>query len=192
MTLYNHKGTMRVGTKENPITLPEVEIKANRMQKVSKNCFDLVAHFEGCKLEAYLDPIGIPTIGLGATFYQSGAKVKMGDKITMQQAIDLFNWHVQKFTDTVLRKVKRPLKQQELDALVSFAFNSGTSYKTAGGTWKDYDIWNRAQRNIPASEMKPYWESLAITAGGKKLNGLVRRRKSEAHLYINGVVKFFS
>lgn len=44
---------------------------------------------------------------------------------------------------------------------------------------------------MPLSEIQPYWECLAVTAGGKVLNGLVRRRKSESWLYCNGELRYF-
>src|SRR5690606_39232184 len=145
---------------------------------VSDRCVDLVAHFEGCELKAYLDPVGIPTIGFGATFYPgSGRKVRMGDEITMRQAKEMLADLLVKFTGMVLSKVKRPLYQNELDALTSFCFNAGTSDKS-GGQWKDYNIWKHAQARTITKE---YWETLAVTSGGKRLAGLVRRRKAEAH-----------
>ncbi len=151
--------------------------------KISKNGIELIVHFEGEHLQAYLDPVGIPTIGVGATFYQDGRRVKMGDKITKQESRDLLAFHLEKFEKTVLEKVKRPLKQNEFDALVSFCFNAGTSYRSAAGQWRDYEIWKRADQKTPG--MKEYWENLAVTAKGKRLNGLVRRRKAEAALYLD-------
>lgn len=162
--------------------------KTAGVTSVSDQCIDLVAHFEGCELKAYLDPVGIPTIGFGATFYPgSGRKVRMGDEITMRQAKEMLADHLVKFTGMVLNKVKRPLYQHELDALVSFCFNAGTSYKS-GGQWKDYNIWKHAQARTITKE---YWETLAVTSGGKRLAGLVRRRKAEANLYFNDELYFF-
>jgi lysozyme len=150
----------------------------------------LIQHFESCRLQAYKDPIGIPTIGWGATVYEDGRKVKMGDVITQAKADALFAAHLVKFEKTVLSKVTRPLLQHEFDAAVSFCFNAGTSYKS-GGQWKDYDLWNKINKNIPPEEMEAYWRKLAITAGGHELSGLVRRRKAEAHLYATGVLVLF-
>ncbi|NET28662.1 glycoside hydrolase family protein [Okeania sp. SIO1I7] len=33
--------------------------------EISQNCLDLVKKWEGLFLDAYLDPVGIPTIGYG-------------------------------------------------------------------------------------------------------------------------------
>lgn len=158
---------------------------------VSKNCIELIKHYEGLELKAYPDTKGIWTIGFGATFYENGRKVTKGDTITQKRAETLLKSHLIRFEQIVLEKVKRPLKQQEFDAAVSFCYNAGTSYKTKGGTWKDYDLWKNITNQLPPDEMKKYWESLAITSGGAKLKGLIRRRKSEAHLYLTGELLFY-
>lgn len=181
-----------MSNENNPIELPEVTVMPAK--HVSEKGIELIAHFEGLELKAYPDPGtgGDPwTIGFGATFYENGTKVKKGDIITAERAKALLSYHLRKFELTVLNKIKRPLLQRELDAAVSFCFNAGTSYKL-GGQWKDFDIWNRIQNNTPAEQMRPYWESLAVTGGGKKLTGLVRRRKSEVHLYNTGELVFYS
>lgn len=157
---------------------------------ISQMGIDLISHFEGMRLEAYQDSVGIWTISIGCTFYEDGSKVKKGDKITQERAIQLFRNIIKKFEQMVLNKVKRPLSQHEFDAAVSFAYNAGTSYKSSGG-WKDFSLWSNIQNKMPLAEIKPYWESLATTGGGKVLNGLVRRRKAEAWLYCNGELKFF-
>jgi lysozyme len=54
--------------------------------KISKNCLDLIEKWESLKLDAYIDPVGIPTIGWGTIRYPNGQKVKMGDKISQAEA----------------------------------------------------------------------------------------------------------
>lgn len=39
---------------------------ANKNLKTGKNGISLIKSFEGLRLKAYLDPIGIPTIGYGS------------------------------------------------------------------------------------------------------------------------------
>lgn len=153
---------------------------------ISQQGIDLIADYEKCVLEAYLDSAGIWTIGYGSTRYENGFPVKEGDKITLERAKQLFAFHLSKFTGIVLNKIKRPLLQNELDALVSFCFNAGTSYKS-GSQWRDYQIWAKVNNRTITKE---YWKTLAITAGGKKLKGLIRRRKSEAKLYFDGILSF--
>lgn len=155
--------------------------KPKRM-KVSASCIKLISHYEGVRLDAYLDPVGIPTIGVGATYYPDGKKVRMGDKIIYQVAIDMLEQMIPTFESMVLKMVTRPLLQNEFDALVSFAYNAGTHYKS-GSVLKPYNVWQHVNNNLDKDAMLKYWQTLAITAGGKKLNGLVKRRKSESELY---------
>ena len=49
--------------------------------KTGKKGFSIIKKYEGCQLKAYLDPVGIPTIGYGHT---SG--VRLGQTITQAQA----------------------------------------------------------------------------------------------------------
>ena len=58
--------------------------------KISEEGKDLIKLFEGVRLKAYKCSAGVPTIGIGNTYYPNGDKVKMGDTITLEQAIDLF------------------------------------------------------------------------------------------------------
>lgn len=143
---------------------------------------DLIRSFEGCRLTAYQDSAGIWTIGIGATFYPGGDKVKKGDTITQQQADDMLRDMLPEFEKKVLARVKRPLKQNEFDAAVSFCYNAGTGYRDKNGKYHDFDLWQNI--NIQDKDIKTYWENLAVTAGGKKLNGLVRRRAAEVAMYI--------
>lgn len=155
--------------------------KPKRM-KVSAAGLKLIQHYEGLRLEAYQDSVGIWTIGYGNTFYEDGSKVKMGDRITRDRADELLKMIVPKFEAMVLKMVTRQLLQNEFDALVSFAYNAGTHYKS-GSVLKPYNIWQHVNNNLGKDAMLKYWQTLAITAGGKKLNGLVKRRKSESELY---------
>jgi len=52
----------------------------------SSKCYDLIKRFEGCYLEAYLDPVGIWTIGWGTIKYPNGNPVQPGDRITQEEA----------------------------------------------------------------------------------------------------------
>ena len=46
----------------------------------------IIRKFEGLKLQAYLCPANVWTIGYGSTFYENGSKVQPGDKITIERA----------------------------------------------------------------------------------------------------------
>jgi lysozyme len=131
----------------------------------------LIKKFEGCKLTAYTCPAGLVTIGYGNTFYKNGSKIKLGDKITQQQAEELLMDLLPQFEAIVNKNIKIDLTQYQFDALVSFAWNCGKSealFKLVNSKSKD---------------LKQWWETHYTTGGGKVLQGLVNRRKEEAELF---------
>jgi lysozyme len=144
---------------------------------VTNDALKLLHKYEGLVLDAYLCPAKVPTIGYGNTFYEDGSKVKMGDKITKERAIELFeNILENNFASQVKRLIKSRVTNNQFSALVSFAYNVGvgnlkrsTLLKLVNSNPNDPAIRNQFMR----------WNR----AGGKVLLGLTRRRESEANLY---------
>jgi lysozyme len=144
---------------------------------VTNDAIKLLHKYEGLVLDAYLCPAKIPTIGYGNTFYEDGSKVKMGDKITKERAVELFeNILENNFASQVKRLIKSRVTNNQFSALVSFAYNVGvgnlkrsTLLKLVNSNPNDPAIRNQFMR----------WNR----AGGKVLLGLTRRRESEADLY---------
>ena len=132
--------------------------------KTSQKGIDLIKSFEGCRLTAYKDAVGVWTIGYGHT-----GGVKSGQKITQAQAEDFLKADLAKFEKAV-DALNMVFNQNQFDALVSFAFNCG-----AGNLNKLCK--GRTKAEI-ASKMLLYNK-----AGGKVLAGLTRRRKAENELY---------
>ena len=130
----------------------------------------IIKDAEGLRLQAYLCPAGIPTIGFGHT----GPDVQMGQAITMQQAEALLDKDIADFEAAVSRLCPVTTDNQ-FSALVSFAFNVGEeALKTStlrrklnegdyGGAQVQFARWNKG--------------------GGRILSGLVKRRAREAELY---------
>lgn len=144
--------------------------------KLNKNGTELMHHFEGCKLDAYLCPAKIPTIGWGNTFYESGRKVKIGETISHERADKLFEWVAESFATQVKQLVKVQLNENQFSALVCFAYNLGvnnlrssTLLKKVNANPNDPEIFTEFLR----------WNK----ANGIVLNGLVKRRQAEADLY---------
>ena len=108
----------------------------------------------------------VPTIGFGTT-----EGVKMGDTITVPQALDRAMRDVNKFEDVFKKCVKVPLYQYEYDAYISLEYNIGQS-AFCGSTLvkklnaKDYDGACRAILD---------WDKFK----GKPLEGLTIRRQRE-------------
>lgn len=146
--------------------------------KTGQRGLDLIKSFEGWFSKPYLDPIGIPTIGYGFTYYlPSRKKVTILDKpITMPQGELMLKDILTNYENDVKRLVKKPLNQNQFDALVSFTYNLGATNVGKSTLLKKVNV-NPNDPTIKDEFMK--WDK----AGGKVFSGLVRRRKAEADLY---------
>ena len=131
---------------------------------------ELIRHFEGCRLDAYLCPAGVWTIGYGHT-----ADVKEGDSIDQEAAEAFLIEDLETFEQAVTRLVEVPLTQQQFDALVSWTFNLGAGNLAESTLLKKLNNYQYAE--VPEQMMR--W----VRAGGKVLDGLVRRRAAEAALF---------
>lgn len=149
------------------------------MASVSKTGIDLIKHFEGCRLEAYQDEVGVWTIGWGITNADksiTGTTIKRGLKISQATAE---KWLEESLNRKYLPKVMKydtryNWNQNEIDALTSFAYNIGSiDQLTANGS--------RSRATI-AAKMLEY-----VKAGGVTYNGLVRRRKAERELFLKPI-----
>lgn len=139
--------------------------------KTSKNGIELIKKFEGCELTAYKCPAGVWTIGYGHT----GADVKEGLKIDAKKATALLKKDLEKFEKKVnAYNWRYNFNQNEFDALVSFAYNIGN----VDGLTKN----GKRSRGQIADSIVKYNK-----AGGKVLNGLVKRRKAEQALFLTPV-----
>lgn len=151
--------------------------------EISKTGLDLIAEFEGLRLSAYPDPGtgGEPwTIGYGTTIYPSGIKVRNGDLITKQTALDCLRHDATRFSNAVNRLVRVPVNQNQFDALVSFTYNLGEGALARSTLLKKL---NEHDFSGAANEFDKW-----VYAGSNILPGLVRRRKAEKELFNRGVV----
>jgi lysozyme len=151
--------------------------------KISHQGLDLIRHFEGLFLHAYLCPARVWTIGYGHTgLTHKDGTVKQGREVTEEEALKLLAHDMGKFEKRVNDLVTVPLTQHEFDALVSFDFNTGALHKSTllkkvnqgdkPGAEREFAKWNRG--------------------GGRVLAGLVRRRKAERFLFGTGQLSFFA
>ncbi|MDR4892392.1 MULTISPECIES: lysozyme [unclassified Chryseobacterium] len=144
--------------------------------KTSQKGINLIVSFEGFSAKPYLDSAGIPTIGYGNTCYPGGKKVTMKDpEITKEKGAELFAAVLPTYEKIVNSKVKVALTQNQFDALVSHTYNTGGSDT----------LFSLINRKAADSEIKDWFIKRYITAGGKVLNGLIRRRKAEADLFFS-------
>ena len=140
--------------------------------EINEKGLDLIKSFEGLRLEAYVCPAGVWTIGYGHT-----KGVKKGMKITKEKADELLMEDLQEFQKGVEKLVSMiKLTDNQFSALVSFAFNLGLR------NLKDSTLLKKVSQN-PNDETIRNEFMRWIYAGGKPLEGLKRRRKHEADLY---------
>ncbi|MEX4923109.1 lysozyme, partial [Enterobacter cloacae] len=85
----------------------------------------LIKEFEGCKLTAYQDSVGVWTIGYGWTQPVDGKPIRAGMTIKQETAERLLKTGLVSYESDVCRLVKVGLTQGQFDALVSFTYNLG-------------------------------------------------------------------
>lgn len=141
---------------------------------ISPQGLELIKRFEGLHLKAYIDPVGIPTIGYG-TIVANGRPVKMGMIINERQAEEFLYADIQRFEDAVNQYLNVPVSQEQFDALVSFVYNLGPGNFRSSTLLK---LINQ-KRLVEAQPQFLRWNR----AGGKVLKGLTRRRLAEAALF---------
>lgn len=140
---------------------------------ISRRGIELVARYEGCRLEAYLCPAGKWTIGYGHT-----RDVKPGDRLGSREAAwELLKKDLEKYENYVNEFAAKgilsfPLNQNQFDALTSFCYNCGKGNLQKLVSGRDAATVGR--------KMLLYNKS-----GGKVLAGLVRRRKEESALFLS-------
>ena len=148
--------------------------------KISQNCLELIKKWEGLSLEAYLDPVDIPTIGYGTIRYPNGQKVQMGDTITEQEAEAFLQLECDEVAEKVSKLVSGiSLNQNQFDALVSLCYNIGT------GAFEDSTLLRELKANNFANAAKEFDRWVKGTKNGQlvTLPGLVNRRKEERALF---------
>lgn len=132
----------------------------------------LIKEFEGLKLHAYRDSVGVPTIGWGHT-----KGTHLGMIISMAEASAFLLADVRAVEPHLDSMVKVPMSTGERCALLSFCFNLGT-----GSLYHSHLLYYlNAGNRTEAAEQFLRWDH----AGGQRLAGLTRRRKAERALFLD-------
>jgi len=157
----------------------------NRNMHTSPKGIDLITHFEGFSATPYLCPADVPTIGFGSTVYPNGEFVSMEDApVNKNEARGMLLHHMNLEVEHYIKSsVMCDLRQHEFDALASFIYNVGGGNFMSSTMLDKLNSWDKKG----ASQEFPRWRM----AGGEISKGLVRRRKSERHLFLTGELKFF-
>jgi lysozyme len=143
------------------------------MRPIPTEAVDLTARFEGLRLTAYQDIVGVLTIGYGST----GPHVTPGLKITKDRARELLKADLEvaatRLSGVVKQGVIDGLTDGQYAALLSFVFNLG-----ANKSWTIWKVLNAGQLDAVPAQIRRF-----VNAGGKRVQGLVNRREAEAALF---------
>ena len=139
--------------------------------KISNSGLSLIKRYEGCRLKAYKDSVGVWTIGWGNTSH-----AKAGIAITQQQAETFLKEDIVP-VERVLNGIGVNFTQNQFDALCSWIFNLGTANFNSS-TMRKYIVARKSDVEITDQLVK--WHN----AGGEPLTGLKRRRVTEANMFL--------
>jgi len=140
----------------------------------------IIKEFEGCHLNAYLCPAGVPTIGYGNTRYPGGTRVKLGDSISQKRAEEMLLMEIDRTAEKLKESVPywEQMNVNQKSALISFAFNLGayfygsSNFKTISGV-----LASKEWKHVPSAML------LYRNPGTHFEAGLLRRRKAEGALW---------
>nr|WP_228035566.1 lysozyme [Oculatella sp. LEGE 06141] len=149
----------------------KVLVIGSERRQINTQGLELLKSFEGLRLTAYRDAVGVWTIGYGTT-----TGVRPGMRITQSQAEALLRQDLLRFETAVNNLVKVPLTDNQFSALVSFTYNVG---ERALGTSTLLRLLNQGNYRGAANEFLR-WNK----AGGRVLAGLTRRRNAERTLFL--------
>jgi lysozyme len=148
--------------------------------EISQNCLDIIEKWEGFFLDAYLDPVGIPTIGYGTIRYPNGVKVRMGDKITKAEAEAFLKFECDEIVNSLESLLAGiTLNQNQFDAVVSLCYNSGVGAFAESTVLREL----KAGKFGEASNAFDLWVKGEVGGVLQTLPGLVNRRNDEQGLF---------
>lgn len=140
------------------------------------NNIDAIKEHEGLRLVAYLDSVGVWTIGYGDT----GPDVVKGLTITKEEAEKRLRRRLVEFEGYVNTYVKVPLKQHQFDALVSLVYNIGpANFKTSTLLKK-----LNAGDYIGAADQFLVWNKGRVDGKLVVIKGLANRRAKERKQFL--------
>lgn len=148
----------------------------NLMEYPAEVAMDFIEAWEGCRLTAYKCPAGIWTIGVGHT-----KNVTEHGEITYEQSRGLLRQDIEQVKRELAPYINVQVTEGQAVALMSLAFNVGVPYVV--------HKCPRLMRALNAGDAEACaHEFLDITkAEGRELPGLVRRRQSEAQMFLGGL-----
>jgi lysozyme len=147
-----------------------------------KKFLDLLVSYEKLELTAYLDQVGVWTIGIGTTVYPNGQHVKKGDKITKEQAYQYAEHEAKEKLAAIQPYIKVPLTDNQLMAVLCLVYNIGD------GGFISSSVLKSINNEAPLQEIHDNWlkwNKGHVNGQLVELHGLTVRRESEFKLYAN-------
>lgn len=137
----------------------------------------LIGTFEGLRTTTYRDSAGIPTICYGHT----GPEVRMGQRMTVDQCKALLKKDVQVHRAGVIRCIKVPVTEKQVDALTSLSFNIGVQATCRSTLMRKLN----AGDYYGAAQEFPKWNKVKVNGRLVPSNGLTKRRLQEQALFLS-------
>jgi len=151
-------------------------VQSGLARDINQAGLNLIKEFEGFRAYFYGDPVGIRTIGYGHACHANDCS-QIHEPISEAEGEALLKSDLVSRQDCVQNEVSF-VNDNQFAALTSFVFNLGCG-AFQGSTLLTYV---RAQNYGAAAEEFGKW----VYAGGKILDGLVRRRAAEKNLFLSG------
>lgn len=147
--------------------------------KTNRAGIELLKRWEGCRLKAYQDSVGVWTIGYGLTSAAGIIPVTAGLTITQQQADDYLVRALVKYEAAVTKALTRAPNENQFSAMVSLCYNIGPGAFAGSSVARHFNAGNLHS----AADSFLLWNK----AGGRVLKGLVNRREDERRLFLTPV-----
>lgn len=144
------------------------------MAKANK---DILKSYETLQLHAYNDGTGVWTIGWGHT----GPEVKPGLVWTPEQADEQLDKDFLSYEQGVEKMLAKPMSQQQFDAVVDMAYNTGLG--GAAAVIKKFNAGDMLGAIMEFAE----WDEANFGQGLRPSQGLVRRRTRELARFCLGL-----
>ena len=159
------------------------------LTKMSDHGRTLLTQWEGFKTQVYKDSAGLPTIGVGHLLTQEerasgqirigGVAVGTAAGLSEMLVSQLLSQDLVRFESAVTNLVIVDLKQNQYDALVSFAFNLGSNALKTSTLLREL---NTGHYDAVPAQMRRF-----VNSDGHPVPGLVNRRENEVKLWLGTV-----
>ena len=159
-----------------------VQTHAASQMVTSENCLSVIKELEGFSGKPYLDTDGKYTIGYGTRCPDELVSKYMSTPMTKEEADAELRKEMatyEKAVNSFIDRYELSYTQGQFDGVVSLVFNCGTSWLTKGNT-----LISALSGDVTENELI-FAFSVYSMSGGSRSIGHIKRRLSEANMYLN-------